>query len=131
MLDRSKCEIFCKVRKVYSGDQVRLEYASPDKRRPSINFLLMLDYVVSRRVSRNPLDTEEEAFGFEAREFLRKFLNGAVVRCTWNPNRSQPKKRKNANLDDALQELKMQPGPNEDLRLARVFGELKCLRDNP
>merc|ERR550519_3079759 len=131
MLDRSKCEIFCKVRKVYSGDQVRLEYASPDKRRPSINFLLMLDYVVSRRVSRNPLDTEEEAFGFEAREYLRKYLNGAVVRCVWNPQRGQIKKRNGDSLRKALEELKPQPGPDGDLRPARVYGELKCLRDNP
>lgn len=94
--------------------------------------MLILDYVVSPRVSRNPNDTEEEAFGFEAREYLRKFLNGAVVRCVWNPDKGRIKKRgKGANLNAALKELHPAPGPNGNLRLARVFGELQCLRDNP
>lgn len=132
LLKNSHCEIFCKVRKVHSGDQLRLQYAFPDGSKPSIDFLLMLDYVMAPRVSRNPNDTEEEAFGFEAREFLRKFLNGAVVRCTWNKNRGMPKDRgAKANRGAALKELQSAAGPNGDLRLARVFGELKCLKTNP
>lgn len=60
LLDKNSCEIFCKVRKVHSGDQLRLQYAFPDRSQPSIDFLLILDYVISPRVSRNPNDTAEE-----------------------------------------------------------------------
>lgn len=90
----------------------------------------MLDWVVAPRVSRNPNDTEEEVFGFEAREFLRQFLNGAVVRCVWNKNKGENKKRSKPDLRQALNELRPSKETG-DLRLARVFGELKCLRDNP
>jgi len=132
MLDKSCCEIFCKVRKVHSGDQLRLQYAYPDRSGMSIDFLLMLDYVSAPRVSRKPDDSQEEAFGFEAREYLRKYLNGAVVRCVWNPQRGQIKKRNGDSLRKALEELKPQAERGDgDMRAARVYGELKCLRDNP
>jgi len=133
LLDKNSCEIFCKVRKVHSGDQLRLQYAFPDRSQPSIDFLLILDYVISPRVSRNPNDTAEEAFGFEAREYLRKFLNGAVVRCKWNVDKGKKKNRGNqASLGAALKELTPKAVvPNGDVRLARVYGELQCLRENP
>lgn len=133
LLDKNSCEIFCKVRKVHSGDQLRLQYAFPDRSQPSIDFLLILDYVISPRVSRNPNDTAEEAFGFEAREYLRKFLNGAVVRCTWNVDKGKKKNRgKQGSLGAALKELTPKAtSAGGDVRLARVYGELKCLRENP
>jgi len=118
LLDQSQGEVFCKVRKVLSGDTLRLEYTDRDRKLATTEFELHLNYVRAPRVSRSPKDENEESFGFEAREFLRKRLIGAVVRCVWSFKPSQlqhEKKEKIATIEDRV----------------RVYGSLQCLRNNP
>lgn len=121
-------EIFCKVRKVMSGDQLRLEYAEREGNGKPIEFMLILDYIRAPRISRSPNDPTEEQSGFEAREYLRKLLIGSVVRCVYY-KKDAPKGEHFTKRKDLYDTLN--PSKKEPTRLQMVFGSLKCLRNNP
>lgn len=70
-------ECFAKVRKVLSGDTIQCENIDGEE------FLITLNGVIAPRCARSKKDSTEkgieEAFGYEARECLRKHLIGSYV----------------------------------------------------
>merc|ERR1740123_329709 len=103
-------EKFAKVRKVMSGDTVRLESLE------HFEFMVTLDGILAPRVSRSKQDdanNSDEAFGYESREFLRKLLIGAYVIVSGK--------------EEDMQNLQ----PESNGRLKRIFGTLKVSATNP